>query len=226
MGRISDIPISNRPRERALRFGVKLLSDNELIALIIGSGIKGKSVLEISNDIFNSYKNLSNLSKDNLKGLMNNEGIDEIKAITLLAVFEIHERLLKNEYALPDLVNTPSEVLNRYKYLNDTNKENLIILMLNYHRKIIKEVNLTSGKRNKIDISFTDILKELLIADAKCFILIHNHPSETYFPSQEDIFTTIKLREESKHFDITLLDHIIITNEGYFSFVESGKIKL
>lgn len=224
MAKISDIPLINRPRERALRYGVNILNDTELLALILSTGIKGKSVLEISSDILTQYHSLNHLSKENLTGLMKIDGIDKIKAIHLLAIFELHNRLLRNEYSPLITYSSPSDIYLRYQYLSNLDKENLILIILNNQKRIIKEINLSKGNKNKVVISYSDILKELLIADGKSFILLHNHPSENYYPSMEDILVTSKIKNEIKRFGINLIDHIIITNKGYFSFLENGKL--
>ncbi len=224
MAKISDIPLASRPRERALRYGVGILNDTELLALILSNGIKGKSVLEISSDILSKYQNLYHLSKENLLGLMKIDGIDEIKAIHLLAVFELHNRLSRNEYSPLITYSSPSDIFVRYQYLSRLDNENLILIILNNQKRIIKEINLSKGNKSNIIISYSDILKELLIANGKCFILLHNHPSETYYPSMEDIVVTSKIKNETKRFGIVMLDHIIITTKGYFSFTEKEKM--
>lgn len=220
MAKISDIPLNNRPRERALRYGVDVLNDTELLALILSSGIKGKSVLEISSDILSKYQNISTLSKENLTGLLKIDGINKIKAIHLLAIFELHNRLIRNEYSPLDIYKSPNEIYKRYRYLSTLDKENLILIILNNTKKIIKEINLSKGSKSHIVISYSDILKELLVAGGKHFIIIHNHPSNEYYPSAEDIITTSKIKSETKRFGITMIDHIIITSNGYFSFQE------
>ena len=216
--KISDIPLLNRPREKAIMFGIEELSDEELLALIIGSGVRGNSALDISTALLMSHGNsLEVLSKENYQSLLSYTGLKKSITLRILAAFELHKRLISNKYQTISKIESVLDVYSRYKYIENYDQEVLMILMLDSKRRIIKDKTLYKGTNDSFSIDVREIIHELVLAKAKFFYLLHNHPDEDDKPSKEDIFSTKIIENTSKNLGIILIDHIIIYKGGFVS---------
>lgn len=216
--KINDIPIDLRPREKAFRFGIDSLSDQELLALIIGSGVKGKSAMDIAEDLLSTYFNsMYSLSNSNLSSLEAHVGLKRAVALRLLAVFEFHHRLNSPMYQKQETIKSPEEIYLRYQYLESYDQEVLILIMLDSHNRIKQEKLLYKGTFDSFSIDVRDVIKEIILAKAKSFILIHNHPDEEPKPSEEDLVATKVIEKSASNLGIKLVDHVIIYRGGYYS---------
>ena len=214
--RISDIPINLRPREKALQYGIEELSDQELLALIIGSGGRNNSAIDIANEMLKSHANsLEALSNSNYRSLIGFSGVDKSIASRLLATFEFHKRLISNRYQKIQKIETNEQVYFRYRYLENLDQEVLIILMLDLKGRIIKEKTLYKGTFDSFSINVKQIVQELILAKAKSFYLIHNHPDEEQEPSEDDIIATKVIEKTAKNLSIKLVNHLVIFKGGY-----------
>ena len=214
--RISDIPFNLRPREKALQYGIEELSDQELLALIIGSGGKNNSAIDIANELLKSHANsLETLSKSNYQSLLGYLGLSTSIALRLLATFEFHKRLISNRYQKISIIESEEQVYFRYRYLEDFDQEVLIILMLDLKGRIIKDKTLYKGTFDSFSINVKQIIQELILAKAKSFYLIHNHPDEEKEPSEEDIVATKVIEKTAKNLSVNLINHLVIFKGGY-----------
>lgn len=214
--RISDIPENLRPREKALQYGIEELSDQELLALIIGSGVRGHSAIDIAGELLSTYAySLEALSNTNYQSLLGHLGLKESIALRLLATFEFHKRLISNRYQKITKIDNEEQVYFRYRYLENFDQEVLVILMLDLKGRIIKEKILYKGTFNGFSIDVKQIIQELILAKAKSFYLIHNHPDEQPIASDEDILATKIIERASKNLNIKLVNHIIIFKGGF-----------
>ena len=220
MKNIKDIEKSERPREKALKFGLESLKDEELLALIIGSGTKDNSVLDISEYILKTYKNLANFALENYKGISSIKGLKQSKTLLILAMFEFHKRVMKENAKEVENIKNAFDIYKKYYHLSYENQEVLLLILLNKKNQIIKEIELYRGTKDSIEINLKDIISEILIGQGSSFILIHNHPSGTLSPSESDLITTDRLARKSASLDIEMKDHIIITKGGFYSFRE------
>ena len=219
--RISDIPINLRPREKALQYGIEELSDQELVALIIGSGTKGHSAIDIASDLLQTHVNsLELLSSTNYQSLLGYLGLKKSIALRLLATFEFHKRLISNKYQNLVKIVSVEDVYFRYKFMEDFEQEVLIILMLDLKHRIIKEKTLYKGTFDTFTIDVRQIVQELILAKAKYFYLLHNHPDEETTPSEDDIIATKVVEKSAKNLGINLENHLIIFKGGYSSIKE------
>ena len=215
---IKDIPIELRPREKAIRFGIEELSDQELLALIIGSGYKGKSAIDVASELLSSYFNsMYSLSNSNLTSLMEHTGLKEAVALRLLATFEFHHRLNSPKYQKQDSIKSSDELYLRYRYLENYDQEVLILIMLDSKNRIKQEKLLYKGTFDSFEIDVRQILQEIILAKAKSFILIHNHPDEENYASDNDILATNVIEKSANNLGIKLIDHIIIYRGGFYS---------
>lgn len=219
--KIKELPKEARPREKALIYGVETLSDQELLALIIGSGVKNKSALEIGASLLDSYSSLFYLSKAKSASLKQEFGLSKISALKLEATFELHNRLMSSRYQSLDPIESSEDVYQRYRYLESSDQELLIILMLNTNNQILKEKILYKGTNSFLELNLREIIIELAQNNTRKFYLIHNHPNGESFPSQEDILATSKIANQTKPLGMKMLDHLIIYKNGYYSFKNS-----
>ena len=224
--KISDIPINLRPREKALQFGIEELSDQELLALIIGSGGRGNSAIDIAGELLKSHANsLDNLSGTNYISLLGYLGLKKSIALRLLATFEFHKRLESSRYKNILKIEDVNQVYIRYKNMENLDHEELVILMLDLKQRIIKEKTLYKGTFDSFEIDVRQVIQELILAKAKYFYLIHNHPDEESFPSQEDILATKMIEKTSGALSIKLINHLVIFKGG-FSLIKNEKKRI
>ena len=214
--KISDIPINLRPREKALAYGIEELSDQELLALIIGSGGRGNSAIDIAGELLKTHANsMESLSSTNYQSLLGYLGLKKSIALRLLATFEFHKRLNSSKYKNTLKIESIHDVYLRYKNMEDLDHEELVVLMLDLKHRIIKEKTLYKGTFDSCNIDIREVIQELILARAKYFVLIHNHPDEKNTPSEDDIFTTKVIEKAAKNMGIILLDHLIIFKDGF-----------
>ena len=218
--KISDIPVNLRPREKALQYGIEELSDQELLALIIGSGGRGNSALDIAGALLVGHaSSMESLSKANYVTLLGYSGLKKSIALRLLATFEFHKRLAKNRYQETVKIDSDEDVYFRYKYFENFEQEVMVLVILDTKKRFIKEKILYKGTSDSFTIDVKDVIRELLLAKAKYYYLLHNHPNEESEASKEDILTTKIVEKASKNFGIKLLNHLIVYKGGFTSIL-------
>jgi len=216
----------DRPREKLLAKGVQSLSDAELLAVIIGSGTREMSAVELARHILaRSENNLSLLTKKTVPDLIKIKGIGEAKAIGLVAAFELGRRRDQSESVDRYQVTSSKEVFNYMKsILADLDHEEFWVLYLNRSNRIVESYNLSKGGLSGTVIDIRLILKKAIELLSSAMIICHNHPSGNIDPSESDKQITGKLKVAANQMDIKLLDHIIVTDNSYFSFSDEGLI--
>ena len=222
MGKIQDLPIVEKPREKAERFGIESLKDEELLAIIINSGTVGHSSLDIAKDVLSDCGNLSLLINKPSLYFYGFKGLKKAKAIKILAVSEIAKRINEKQlFANEENMPVTSDILyRRYSFrLAGSSQEELIIVILNKNKQIIYEKILYQGDDNNISVNYRDILRLLMIHNGYYFYLIHNHPNGDPFPSESDVSFTKKIQQKTEKLGVKLLDHLIISRDGYYSFL-------
>lgn len=222
-GRIADLEKADRPREKAQQYGVESLTIVELIALIIRHGIPGKSALDLAEELLQKFGDLGHLARIKHSHELDILGINQVKSIELIAVFEIARRIEQTRFRLEERIDNSYDAVKRYRLtLSSLDQEVFIIILLNRQNRIIRECRLYQGTRNGVTVDYHEVLSLLLMHHAKKYIILHNHPSGDILPSEDDMMTTTKIAHESQHFGIKLIDHIIIGNQTYFSFLEKN----
>lgn len=218
--RIKDIPSYLRPREKALLKGVGALSTNELLALLIGSGTKEKSAIDIADELLSSYHSLRTLAKLDTQEFTKVKGLKTARALILSASFELARRTLEEteQWKYSDA----KSIFNHFDKIKNLDHETLRIVVLNKKKEVIKEKELFRGSLESIEISTKEIIREVLLMNAKFFFIVHNHPEGKAIPSHQDLLVTMKLYEEAVKQGLVLIDHVIITNEDFYSFHEDG----
>ena len=219
MGTIKDLPKLERPREKAIRYGLESLSDIELLALLISAGYKGISALELSSSLITNFAGLNKLANSSVEELKKQKGIKDAKALNLVAIFELHKRLSIREKEEEEVEISNDYLYNKYKTsLLSSHQENLLLIILNKRKRIIHEKTIYVGTEKNMCYSYKDIWRELLNHHGSSFYLIHNHPSGAAIPSKEDIVFTSELFLESDRIRIPMIDHLIVGEDGYYSF--------
>jgi len=206
--------------------GAHNLTDAELIAILLRTGKKGKSVVTITQELLKSEGNLAVLASKSIKSLMEIEGVGKDKAATLLAAFEISRRIQHQSKWFSDKkITSPAEVAEIFiPLLRDDQKEKFIVVCLNSANKIIKYEIISIGNLNSSVVHPREIFKVAIDNTSASIILIHNHPSGNPEPSNEDISITRKIVEAGKIMDIPVFDHLIIAGGKFTSFVEKRLI--
>ncbi|MEO8885821.1 MAG: DNA repair protein RadC [Mucilaginibacter sp.] len=216
----------DRPREKLSSKGRRSLTDAELIAILIGSGSRTETAVELSKRILHHYGNdLNNLGKASINELSKFKGIGEAKAISIIAALEIGRRRNDAEVKQPDIIKFSADTYNiMRRHLVDLNHEEFWIVLLAQSNKVIAKELISRGGINGTVADPKIIFNIALQHNAVAIILVHNHPSGSLKPSQQDIDLTKKIANAGKMLDIGVYDHLIITNESYYSFADDGVI--
>lgn len=224
------LPLDDRPYEKLELIGENNLTNSELLAIIIKTGTKKYNCLEIAQNILKTKENISKISdleyltNLSLEELKSYEGIGRVKAIQIKAMIELSKRIASMYVIDKKSITSPKDVFNllRKEFIGKK-QEVLKTIILNKKNTIISVITNAIGNNDNISIGIKEILSEPIKQMANSIILVHNHPSGNLKPSKADILFTKKINENAKLFDITLLDHIIISDKGYISLKEIHK---
>lgn len=214
----------DRPREKMLSKGAAALSNSELIAILINNGSKTKSAVDLAKEVLKlGSDNLNELGKLTLKDFQQIKGIGEAKAITIAAALELGRRRQAAATLEKPVVKSSADIAQYLKaVLKDFSYEVFAVLFLNRANKINHFEIISRGGITGTVADPRMILKKALENDAVSLVLSHNHPSGSLKPSRADEELTLKIKEAAKYFDIKILDHIIVSEEGYYSFADEG----
>jgi DNA repair protein RadC len=226
---VHDLPLSERPRERMMSAGPKALSSLELIALILGKGIKGESVMVTSQKLLSHFGSLKNVLNSSLEDLTKIRGLGPAKATQLLACFEIARRIAHEEMTDElnrtnrESVKSPDAAVRLIRSeITDFSKENFFVLSFDTRNKLIGIDRISQGTLNASLVHPRETFESAIRKHAAQIMIAHNHPSGSTEPSEEDIKITKRLHEAGKIMGIELIDHIIVTRNHYLSFMEKG----
>jgi len=221
-------PITNwseddRPREKLMLKGKSVLSDAELIAILIGSGSRSESAVDLSKRILASADNLNVLGKMSISQLMNFKGIGEAKAITIIAALELGRRRRAEDAVELIKITSSKKVFEIMQpIIGELAHEEFWVLFLNNSNKVISKSQLSKGGMTGTIVDVRLVFKLALECGATALILCHNHPSGNLQPSDADRKITKKIKLAGDSLDVKVLDHLIITETNYYSFVDQG----
>jgi DNA repair protein RadC len=217
--KLKNLPRIERPREKLIAKGPANLKDEELLAILLGTGIEGKNVIEVAKQILNKYskKRLLKLTYNDLSKI---EGIGPAKACTILAAQELIKRALKIGEATLPIIRSTKDVIAQAVYMRDKTREHLMVIFLNARNEMIYKKPMFIGTLNANLVHPREIFQEALKQNAASVILVHNHPSGDPDPSEDDLTITKRIVEAGKIMGIDILDHVIITRNKVFSFKE------
>lgn len=215
---------SDRPREKLLLKGKASLSDAELMAILLGSGSKNESAVDLSRRILSSIDhNLIELSKMTVPELKKFKGIGEAKAISIVAALELGRRRRGAEVVKRKTVTSSRDAFELLQpYLGDLQYEQFVVVLLNRANHVLKVVNVSDGGVSGTVVDPKKVFRIALDGNASSVILGHNHPSGNCTPSNEDVALTRKLSKAGAVLDINVYDHLIVGSEKYYSFSDEG----
>ncbi len=217
--KIKDLPKVDRPREKLVTKGAENLKDSELLAILLRTGKAGKNVIEIASKILakHSKKRLLQMTYEDLTKI---EGIDSAKATTLLAAFELTKRTMEvNDTNLPTIV-TPKDVVAQLTDLRHNKKEHFIAIYLNARNQLVHKETISMGTLNANLVHPREVFEPALKHYAASIMVAHNHPSGDPKPSEDDLEITKRLTEAGKMMGVEIMDHVIVSKSGLFSFKE------
>ena len=219
---IREMNNEEKPRERLMKYGVTSLSNEELLSIILRTGTKNKSVKELSTELLRKYdlKELSNISYNTLSNI---KGIGSVKAVTLLASLEIGKRIEKKNNNIIKISNS-KDIYDYLRYeLEDSLQEKFISIYLDIKNNIITSKLLFIGTVDSSKIHPRDVFREAVKNNASSIILVHNHPTGNISPSYADTYLTNNFISLGKLMGIRIIDHVIIGNNSYYSFLDNNK---
>jgi DNA repair protein RadC len=223
MDRIKEIPPWDRPREKLMKNGPSYLSDEELVALILGSGVKGYDVSVLSKKVLEYLReHLARVKGDYtafLSGLRAIKGLGDAKVSLIAAMHELYSRM---ENAKAQVIKNARDILPLVSFLAGKRQEHFVALNLNGGNRVLSTCIVSIGLVDQSLVHPREVFSEAVRERAARVIVCHNHPGGALAPSEEDIGVTRSLLKASRVLGIALLDHVIISDEGYFSFREGG----
>ena len=216
----------DRPREKLMRLGADVLSNAELMAILIGSGNTKENAVDLMKKVLNDCNNnLNTLGKMSIQDLCRYTGIGEAKAITILAACELGKRRqMETPEERPDL-GTATRIYNHmHPILQDKDVEEFWLLFMNQNHRLIKKMCIAHGGISEVSVDIRIIIREAVLANATILAVCHNHPSGNLLPSSMDNDLTDSIKRACNLMRIRFLDHVIITDGAYFSYHESGRL--
>ncbi|QOR65693.1 DNA repair protein RadC [Cytobacillus suaedae] len=222
---IRDFPHDERPRERLLSEGSSNLSNQELLAILLRTGTKKESVLQLSNRLLNHFEGLRLLKDASVEEITAIKGIGQVKAVQIMASIELGRRIGRLQYEDRYVIRSPEDgakyVMDDMRFLS---QEHFVCLYLNTKNQVLHRQTIFIGSLNASIVHPREVYKEAFRRSAASIICIHNHPSGDPAPSREDIEVTKRLAECGKILGIELLDHLIIGEHKYVSLKEKGYV--
>jgi len=222
--KITEWAVEDRPREKLIHKGIASLSDAELLAILISSGTKDKSAVDLGRELLNLVNNnLNSLGKLSVSDLTKLHGIGPARAVTIAAALELGRRRKLAEIPESFQIKCSKDVFELFQpTLSDLAHEEFWILFLNRSNKVINRMKLSQGGISGTVTDVRIVMKKAIEYLASGIIVCHNHPSGNLSPSEADNRITMKIKEAGNIMDIQLLDHLIVTDKDYYSFADNG----
>lgn len=220
---IKDLPVEERPRERLLRQGPEFLSNRELLAILLKTGTKHKSVFTLVDQLIAHFGSLRGIACANYEEMAVIKGIGPAKAAQVLAAFELAKRLSNSYLQVQEIINSPADaaavVMDEMRLLD---REHFMILMLNTKHRVITRKIVSIGHLSASLVHPRELFKDVIKRSSAAVILVHNHPSGDPTPSDDDIRVTKRICEAGRLLGITVLDHLVIGDQCFISLREKG----
>ncbi len=217
--KIKSLPSCDRPREKMCKLGAASLSESELMAIILQSGTREISAIELAHQILSYYGSLSELLKVSLEELCTFKGIGMAKAVKIKASLELAHRCINKEILAKEKITTPEDVFQifRFRFLSE-HREHFALVLLNTKNHLLRIELISIGSLDSTVVHPREVFQKAIRASSSAIILVHNHPSGHPKPSHDDIQLTERLADAGELLGIKVLDHVIIGGEQFFSF--------
>lgn len=223
--RLKSWPAEDLPRELLIKRGARFLSDSQLLAIILGSGTRELDVVSFARKLINDYGDIRSLSKKSAIELMCVKGLGPAKVSSFLATVELSKRLQQKRIDRRQSFSCSEQVANYFKPLyQDQRHESFWALYLNNKNQLITDTELFRGTVDRTAVYPREIVRKAIECDATRLIVLHNHPSGSLSPSSQDIRLTSELKKSLELLEISLLDHIIIGGDSYYSFADNDML--
>ena len=220
---IRDMPEGERPRERLAQYGADILSNPELIAILLRTGMKGESVLNMSFRLLAEFESLDKMARASFSELCSLNGISEAKACQLLAAFELGRRFVSLSPEARTIINTPRDVYNFVGAdMGYRDQEHLRVLLMSTKSEVIAVREIYKGTVNSASVRVAEVLRPAIRENCPSIIVVHNHPSGDPAPSGPDVIITRQIKQAAELMDIELLDHVVIGGRAFVSMKERG----
>ncbi len=223
---IKNLPYEEQPREKLVTHGVSFLSNSELLAILLRTGTRNKSAIDLGRTIVNKFgNNINDLSQVTLEELCSIDGIGESKATQIISAIELGKRIKQTSTLRGLKITSPTDVVTFFSMeLSDASVEKFVVVLLNTKNEVINWEIISIGSLNASIVHPREVYSRAIKRSAASIIAIHNHPSGTIEPSREDLAITKRLSESGQLVGIPLIDHIIIGKECYYSFKEQNQL--
>ncbi len=222
---ITDWPAAERPREKLLERGASSLSDAELLAIFLRTGVRGKSAVDLARDLLSRFGNLTKLFAAGKKDFCDVHGMGQAKYVQFQAVLELSRRALHEEMETGDALNSPGAVRDYLQLLlRSRQQEVFMAIFLDAQHRVMASEELFSGTLTQTSVYPREVVKRALYHNAAAVIFAHNHPSGVTEPSQSDRLLTDALKQALSLVDVRVLDHFIVSGSGCLSFAEQGML--
>lgn len=216
---IKTLPLEENPREKALTYGIETLNNVELLALILRTGHKNESVIQLSQRLLTEIGGFANLSTVTYADLIALKGIKQAKAIEILSIIEIAKRL-KDVSSIEKPLLNPYDIFGRvYNQLMFLKQEHFLLLCLDNKNKVIKEKTIFIGSLNMSVVTPREVFKEAIAISSAKIVLVHNHPSGDALPSEEDLLMTEQFQKLGQMMSIEVIDHIVVGWNQFYSIM-------
>ena len=223
--RISELPLSERPRERLAAHGAQTLSAPELLSVLWGTGRSGESALGLAADVLARHGGLAELSRADVLELTQTVGMGNARAAQLLAAFELGRRSLADWPAGRWTIRTPRDVADRLiPQMAHLEREELRVLLLNTRNVVLRQATVYVGNVSTALVRIAELFRDAVRSHAAGVILVHNHPSGDPEPSPDDLHLTAETLAAGRLLDIALLDHVIVGRDGFVSLRDRGVV--
>jgi DNA repair protein RadC len=219
--RMTDLPATDRPRERLAELGAESLSDAELLAILLRVGIQGQNAVQMGQHLLHKFNGLIGLYQASLEQVCQVKGVGMAKAAQLQAALELGRRYLKAQRGERPVIHSPKDAADQVIYeMSGFVQENLWVLLLDTRNRLIDIEHLYQGSLNSSTVRVAEVFKKAMVMNAAAIIITHNHPSGDPTPSPEDIALTRTLVETGKMLDIQVIDHLVIGGNTFISLKE------
>ncbi|MBD5189944.1 MAG: DNA repair protein RadC [Bacteroidales bacterium] len=223
---VKDMDVDDQPRERALRYGISTLSTADLWALILRTGLPGKPITQLCRDLMrDNEQSLFKLERKSLKEIMTTKGIGQTKGLQILAAMEITRRYNREKVGEKYVITSSQAIYDLMRSeIGNLSHEEIWAIYLGRRNDVILKKRISTGSATASIFDVKSILKEALLIEAQGLALVHNHPSGNLVPSGPDDQITRKMKEGAQIMDFRMVDHLIISASGFYSYYDSGRL--
>ncbi|MBD5387528.1 DNA repair protein RadC [bacterium] len=223
---VKDMDVDDQPRERALRYGISTLSTPDLWALILRTGLPGKPITQLCRDLMrDNEQSLFKLERKSLKEIMTTKGIGQTKGLQILAAMEITRRYNREKVGEKYIITSSQAIYDLMRSeIGNLSHEEIWAIYLGRRNDVILKKRISTGSATASIFDVKSILKEALLIEAQGLALVHNHPSGNLVPSGPDDQITRKMKEGAQIMDFRMVDHLIISASGFYSYYDSGRL--